>query len=149
MRYDLLVGRAAVSERSGLVGGRQVAPQAAQCRRDVETLERLGDYSDGLKLWQHHAVEVVQEVTAEETVRGFAEVVVQPDELSEQGIRRVGDVLDVEAELGKDVAACTGCRGVVVGHGRVVEEAVDGSEDLLGFGNDLVLVAEDGQTDCR
>jgi len=146
MLHDLLVRRTAIAERRRLVGGRQVAPERAELRRDVQPLQDVRHDPDVVQLGKHQAVEVVWNVAAEETVRRLGKVGVEATELGEQGVCGVRDVLDVERVLGEHVAAGARRRHVVVGHGRVAERAVDVQRDLVGVRDDVVAVAETRQS---
>ena len=140
--HDLLVRRAAVLERRRLVGGRQVAPERRQRRRDVEPLQRVRRHADVVQLRQHDAVEVVGDVAAEEAVRRLGQVGVEAAQLGDERVGRVRDVLDVEREPREHVATGARRRHVVVRHRRVAERAVDVQRYLVRVGDDVVAVAK-------
>lgn len=145
---DLLVRRAAVAERRRFVGGRQVAPQSVQLSRYLESLQSSRHHSYRLQLRQRQAVQMVGQVAAEEPVGRLRQVVVQSSELGQQRVRRVGDVLDEEGELGEDVPRRTGCGRVVVRHWRIVEQSVNVLDYFVRVGHDVIAVAKHRKSTC-
>ena len=139
-----LVGRTRQLENVRFIRGLHVPPESGQPGRDVELFEHLGDDADVLQLGQHHAVEMIETVPAEVSMLGSFQIVAQLFQLGQQSVGRMGNVFDVEGELGKDIRAGGDRFHVVVRQGGEREVVIDVLHHFVWIAYDVIRVNQGG-----